>query len=104
MPVLGKYKRDFKKMRPRLGFEVIYKVLGIDFSGLVKIQQIQANEKTIKDMQNNIRKAVHRSSKYNFYSNKHINSLLGFEFLNWSPKTNNDIPDNEVWIYPLGEE
>lgn len=100
---MRKYTCHLKKMRPRLGFHRLYTAIGIDFTEVKKIQQIQANETTIKLMQDNIRKATKRDKEYKYLSPTHLSMTLGLEFLNYSPKTNNEVPDNEVWVYDVDD-
>lgn len=99
MPI--KYRYNFKKMRPRLDLAIVYRKAGISLDGVKRIQQIQASEATIDLMEHIIRRGVMR--KFARANPKFIGSVVSFHMLQWAPKINNDIPLNEVWVYPEEE-
>ena len=93
---MQKYYKDFKKMRPRISYEKIYQVVGIDFSNINSIDQVQANEDTIAILNDKVKQQAKRT--FPFYNTRTLNTIVGYEIMNWAPARNNDIPDNEIWV------
>ena len=91
------YKADFKKMRPREGFLAIYEKLGIDLKRVVNIRNVKASETTILAMRRVVERYVNR--KYSHAVKRYRANIVGFDFLNWSPMTDNTIPDGEIHVY-----
>ena len=97
---MRKFKYNFKKMRPRADLMQIYKTAGIDFEqmpGVKDIRQVQANEVTIKRMEQILRRGARR--KFTFLTDRKIESMVAMTMLNYCPTVDNEVPENEIWVY-----
>lgn len=84
------------KMRPRQGVIKIYEVLGMDFEIVRDVRQIFANDTTIQLLYDNIARWVKR--KYPQLIQRRREAMVSMDMLGWAPVTNNDIPNNEIWV------
>ena len=101
---MEKVQCNFAKMRPRSDIGVIYKVAGAnlrDNPDVTNIQQVQANSKTIAQIERILYRGALRT--FNYMTEKRIRSMVSMTMLGWAPSTNEDVPDNELWILSAEE-
>lgn len=101
---MEKIQCNFAKMRPRSDIGTIYKVAGAnlrDNPNVQNIQQIQANSKTIAQIERILYRGARRT--FNYMTEKRIQSMVSMTMLGWAPSTNEDVPDNELWILSAEE-
>lgn len=84
------------KMRPRPGYIAIYQKLGIDFEVVKDVRQLRCNPTTADMLRYNVCRWVAR--KYPFLSSKKKESMVSLDALGYSPMTDYDVPDGEIWV------
>lgn len=101
---MRKFSYNFRKMRPRVDLYWVYRCAGLDFKNepaVKDIRQVHANERTIELMERVLKRGIRR--QYPFMRERKVNSEVGFAMLNYAPVTNNEVPDNEIWVYDEDE-
>lgn len=101
---MRKFHCNFAKMRPRASLYQIYLSAGIDFKKLnvSYINQVRCNDYTSDTIGKNLRKGVRRH--YKLWRERLVETSVAMEMLNYAPMIDNNIPDNEIWVYEDGEE
>jgi len=106
--IMKTYKKNLNQRKSANDLFDIYKWFGIDISTICKdglisdIRQIQANDETIKLMEKLIQKCFDK--RFKGWSEKYRKYCVAVHMLEYSPKTDNNIPNNELWVYDTNEK
>ena len=80
-----------------------YQQVGLtdDFkSGLIThVQQIHMERKNCDSLSGIMIATLKKDKKYKLFTDRHINTVAGMECMNYSPVSNDNVPDNEIWVF-----
>lgn len=80
--------------------EDVYKIVGIKFSdtSIIKdVSQMRINPQTYEDIQKILIHNAKRNKRYRCYVKEYAQRAIRFEWVNYSPTNNDNIPIWEIW-------
>lgn len=78
-----------------------YKEIGlwgtIESGRIINVYQMKINPNTYKAIEEQLRKNWSRSQKTRCYKKSRAQEMISFDWMNFSPVQDSNVPENEIW-------